>query len=342
MYRLSRNSYLLIFIVSILYCSCSDVFEYKFKNIFACDLDMDSEYILVVGDIQEYTMDEKLANNYFVPTHNWIRGMNMMGYQIDCVLQTGDVSNNNEDWQYAYFYETTKNLAEEVLYITTTGNHDYEWDKESQITDRKSSKLSNYCSFPRTCDNVEEYFEKGIMDNIIVRNTIRGERCDIIVLEFGPRPEVVDWANKYVESHPERKFIVLTHEFLVGPAPGHRVTNKWSDSERHFKTIPATTPQYIWENLVYPNDNIRCVLCGHNSFSLQVYEKNKAGRNVPQILFNLQYVKNGGDGLIQVWRIPKDGSDIEVKVYNTVSNQLYRDSIDEQINWHNAEFHFSL
>ena len=103
MYRLSRNSYLLIFIVSILYCSCSDVFEYKFKNNFTCDLDMDSEYILVVGDIQEYTMDEKLANNYFVPTHNWIRGMNLMGYQIDCVLQTGDVSNNNEDWQYAYF-----------------------------------------------------------------------------------------------------------------------------------------------------------------------------------------------------------------------------------------------
>lgn len=329
-------------IILLLCCGCQEEFEYTYKNIFNVDLDPDSEYIAVIGDIQEYTMDGNLAHDYLMPTSNWLRSMYKKGYKIDCILQTGDISNNNKDWQYRYFWDTTKDLANEVLYITAIGNHDYEWSSLSQIDDRQSSRLSTYCGFPLTRQHVEAYFEADRMDNVVVRTSIRNEQYDILVLEFGPRPEVIAWAKKYVESNKDRKFILLTHEFLVSPPPGHRVSNGWSDAERQFKTIPATTPQYIWDEIVYPNDNVRCVLCGHNSFSLQFYEKNATGRLVPQILFNLQYVKNGGNGLVQIWRIPKQDGEIDVKVYNTVTNEVYRDSIDDQFNWHNTEFHFAL
>lgn len=332
----------ILLLVTAFLSSCAEDFDYVFRNNFDCKLDKDAEYILVIGDVQDYTYDAKLARQYFMPTHNWIRGMNMQGYQIDCVLQTGDITNDNEDWQYGYFLDNTRDLAKEVLYITCTGNHDYNWGAGSEINDRNSSKLTRFCSFPKTTEAIEAYFEKGKLDNIVVRNTIRGERCDILVLEFGPRPEVVEWARIYVESHPERKFILMTHEFLEGPAPGKRIKDGSSYAEKQFKSIPASTPQYVWENLVYPNDNIRCVLCGHNSFSLHTYEANAAGRMVPLLLFNLQNVENGGNGLIMVWRIPKGQGDIDVKVYNTNTNELYRDSIDETFNWHNCEYHFPL
>lgn len=325
-----------------LFCGCQEDFVYSYKDIFNVDLDHDSEYIAVIGDIQEYTMDKHLAEEFLMSTNNWLRGMYKRGYKINCILQTGDITNNNKDWQYRYFWDTTKDLASEVLYVTTVGNHDYSWNSKYEIDDRTSSKLSTYASFPLTCNKIEAQFEQNKIENIVVRNLINGKRYDILVLEFGARPEVITWAKRYVENHKDVNFILLTHEFLVAPPPGHRVSNGWSGAERQFKEIPFTTPQCIWEEIIYPNDNVRCVLCGHNSFSLQAYDKNAAGREVPQILFNLQYIKNGGNGLVQLWRIPKDKFDVEVKTYNTTTNELYRDYVDDEYNWHNAEFHFSL
>ena len=332
---------ILLFVTAFL-CGCEEDLDFVFRNNFKTDLDKEAEYILVIGDIQDYTYDKNLAKNYLMSTNNWIRGMNQAGYKIDCVLQTGDITNNNMHWQYGYFYDTTKDLAQEILYVTCTGNHDYEWGNDSEIMDRRSSQLSYYCNFKHTVDAIEEYFEDGIMDNIVIRNTIRGERCDILVLEFGPRPEVVEWARKYVERHTDRKYILMTHEFLTGPLPGRKVPDGETYAERQFKNIPASTPKYIWDNLIYPNDNIRCVLCGHNGFSMHISEKNAAGRMVPQILFKLQNVENGGNGLIMVWQMPKNSDIIDVKVYNTVTNELYRDTSDEIFDWHNCEYQFHL
>jgi len=46
----------------------------------------------------------------------------------------------------------------------------------------------------------------------------------VICLEFGPRDTVLEWANKIVSEHKDRKAIVVTHNYMysddtrVGPA----------------------------------------------------------------------------------------------------------------------------
>lgn len=280
----------------------------------------DAEYIVVLGDIQNYT-NVRSWYPYLCKTMNWICSQKYYGHPINCILQVGDVTDNNISVEWERFYNSTYPTANDVLYVTCTGNHDYDWDN-GKIYNRYSTNINKYAMFPLTKANIIEYFEAGKMENIVVANTIHGERYDILVLEFGPRVEVVEWANRYVAAHHDRKYILMTHEFLTGK--GERVSSD-SYAEWQIRDSSWSSPEDVWQKLVKNNDNIVCVLCGHNGFSTQLYSQNKTGRDVPQILFNLQYQDNGGDGMIQLWEFPERSDSVSVRVYNTIKREFHSD-----------------
>jgi len=216
--------------------SCGPDFEeYYYEDTFNYPLRQTSEYLVVMGDVQEYTYFDHYAP-YFMKSVNWIIGMHNRGHQIDCILQVGDQSSSNEKWQYKVFYNYSKYLAEKVLFVPVTGNHDYDWSDGDQIYDRKSSLFNQYSNFTKTKENIVAYFENDRMDNIIVRNKIKGQDFYIIALEFAPRPEAVAWARKYVEENQDKKFIVLTHEFLN--TDGYIIKTKDSYARKHFGERP--------------------------------------------------------------------------------------------------------
>lgn len=278
-----------------------------------------SDYIVVIGDIQMYT--GKLHNMpYYKTTMDWIWSQRQYMKRLNCVLQVGDVSNDNESEQWKRFQDHSAAAAAEIPYITCTGNHDYDWDSHGRINNRNSSRLNDYAAFPLTKSRIVEYFEEGKIDNIVVANTIHGERYDIISLEFGPRTEVVNWAKSHVSAHPERKFILMTHEFLTGK--GERVSSG-SYAESQIRNSTWSSPEQVWQRLVKDNDNIVCVLCGHNGFCTRLYSTNSAGREVPQILFNLQYQVNGGDAWVQLWEFPEYSDSVNVFVYNTLRREKH-------------------
>lgn len=296
-----------------------DFDDYYYEDVFDCNLNPSSEYIIVIGDVQEYTQKKHNAY-YFLKSVNWIRGMYKQGYMIDCVLQTGDLTNRNLDWQYNAFHNYMAPVANEVTTIAVTGNHDYDWNKS--ILNRKSTKFNRYANFKHTNQDIVAYFEKGSVENVIIKNTIRGIPFYIIALEFAPRTEVVQWAKQYVECHKETNFILLTHEFLT--QEGNFIVPNEYYKLTEFEDSTTSSPEYIWENLIYPNDNVRAVICGHNSFSsVNKSKKNTNGRTIPLMIFNIQDVENGGNGLVQVWEIPQTGDSINVNIYNTIGNCVY-------------------
>ncbi len=75
--------------------------------------------------------------------------------------------------------------------------------------------------------------------------------------------------------------------------------------------------------LVKQNNNILCVLCGHAGFTGRYFSYNHAGRNVPKLMFNLQYQENGGNGLIQLWEIPADSDTVKICAYNTITRDWF-------------------
>ena len=142
--------------------------------------------------------------------------------------------------------------------------------KKGEIVDRYSSLFTEYITPCAQNWPIASYFEPRRLENIVVSGQLQQMPYDILCLEFGPRSEVIAWANRYVASHRDRKFILLTHEFLT--RNGERI-NKGSYAELQLRNTSYSTPEQLWQKLIKNNDNILCVLCGHNGFMQHLFSK---------------------------------------------------------------------
>lgn len=210
----------------------------------------ESEYIAIFGDIQYYT--NKTYIGLYKHSVDWILAQYTRGTNFACVLHTGDITQKNEISSWSLFHTATDDLAKKILYVSMIGDHDYSWDGQF-IIGRDYTHFSDYMDFENTHSCIEAMYEPGKMENIVVRNTIHGERYDILALEFGPRPEVVEWANQWVSSHSDLKYILMNHEYLE--AGGGRRTEGLKCAARLRKCSTFLTPEQVWDSLVKVNDS---------------------------------------------------------------------------------------
>ena len=113
----------------------------------------------------------------------------------------------------------------------------------------------------------------------------------------------------------------MTHEYLDDD--GYIVSDDESFSKNMMSTNNSVTPYQIWNDLLHQHNNIVMLLCGHNGFYAYRVSENSCGRNVPQILFDLQYQKNGGDGWIQLIEFPHNNDVANVCIYNVITQSLH-------------------
>ena len=203
------------------------------------------------------------------------------------------------------------------------GDHDYTWEDGIHIDNRNSTLFNDYIKFPLTTNKIVAWFEEGRMENIVVENTIHGQRLDFLILEFGPRDEVVAWVNSYVKAHPDHHFILMTHEYLE--KGGGRRTDNLKSANR-LRNTTYSTPDELWHNLIKCNDNIRLVLCGHvgGLFALTL-DTNVFGREIPQIQHNIQSPDYRYDNWLMLWQFPIESDSANVCIYNTNTGQYYND-----------------
>lgn len=314
---------LLFFVIPLLIsCHSEDYDDIMDDPLQVMEFNSSSEYIAVFGDIQYYTNNTyKALYNY---SCNWILAQKRVGMNINSVLQVGDVTQQNSAGSWDLFRNATKELAEEIPYIAMIGDHDYTWDGAT-IYDRNSTYFSKYVNFPLTIQKTVAWFEEGRMENIVIENYIHGLPVYFLVLEFGPREEVVDWANEYVESHPDINFILMTHEYME---KGGGLRTEGLKSALRFKNTNTTytTPTQLWNRLIKKNDNILCVLCGHVT-SLYAYTltENDFGREVPQIQHNIQASAYRYDNWLMLWEFPENSDSVNVQIINTHTLKCYDD-----------------
>lgn len=278
----------------------------------------DTEYIAIFGDIQYLTNSANIST--YQHSVDWILNQARTGTRISCVLHTGDITQSNNIAQWNYFYDATKELAMEVPYFSMIGDHDYKWDGVL-INSRDSTHFNEYLDFPLTCSKVVAYYEEGKMENVVIENQIHGQRFNFLILEFGPREEVVAWADSYVKAHPGQRFILMNHEYLE--KGGGRRTNGLKCSAR-LRNTTYTTPEQLWNNLIKCNDNILCVLCGHvGSLYALTIDTNDFGREVPQIQHNIQGTAYRYDNWLMLWEFPANSDSVNVKIYNTMTGQYF-------------------
>lgn len=327
-----RNYLYYLFVISItpffllILNSCSkdsleSLYSYQIIDVDS-NLSYNSSYIVVFGDIQNYMSPENIS--FYRQSLSWIYSQKIKGHDIPCVIELGDITNSNTTEEWSCFYNSTRNLTDIVPFFFCVGNHDYDWDKDGLIHDRSSTKINDYYNFPMSQKYIVERYEENANENIIAKVNIGASPIYLLILEYGPRVEVVDWAMRQVESSPEKKFILITHEYLTRDG---QLDEVGTYAKLQFTNTPTTwtSPKYLWDNLVKTNNNILGVVCGHNGFFANLWSQNDYGREIPQMLFNLQYLDNGGDGWIELWEIPNGSNTVNVRLYNTITRSFYED-----------------
>lgn len=116
-------------------------------------------------------------------------------------------------------------------------------------------------------------FEAGKVDNTYSTFSADGYDWLVLNLELWPRVAAVDWAKKVVAAHPDHNVVVTTHSYLNGGGGIDRSAG-----------YGATSPRYLWENLVSRYPNIKLVLSGHVGKAALRVDRGRSGNKVVSML----------------------------------------------------------
>ena len=315
------NRYLFLLLLASLSLSSCEKYEIcllEEKSIFPSS----NEYVAIFGDIQY--IDDPSHIDIYQRSVDWIVAEIKKGTKIQCVLSTGDLTENNKREQWDCFRHSMKDLSKIVPYYSIIGDHDYTWYDRILIKNREDTSFNEYVNFPLSTSNILERFESGRLENIIVRTEIQGKIIKVVLLEFGPRKEVVEWADTYINSHQEDIFIIMTHEYLE-KGGGRRTSNLMM--QNRLRNTSYTTPDELWDKLIKKNNNIICVLCGHvDGLYALTFDTNDYGRDVPQIQHNIQNEEYRYDNWLMLWEIKPQFDSVKVFIYNTKTSTFYNDN----------------
>lgn len=327
--KLSKKRFWLLFVIAAfviclsapgMFSECLTAFAYT-ENYHAEDEGYiaplgDGEFSLVViGDTQDCINVEE-RRQYIRNSNQWIVD-NAERINLSYVVQVGDLVNDvvdpvdsaNPDVQWQAVGSAFEILDDaKIPQAISTGNHDYLGYKNG-TTNRE--KFDEYFSVERYSwldsmigteydDSIEQsyhYFTAGGTDYML------------LVLGYKPTNDNLEWADKVVKANPGRQVIVVTHSYLYADGTRDSIGNR------------------MWEKLIYGNENIFMVLCGHRIPEYGCCNNVSFGANghpVQEIMCNMQYFEDGGKGNILLMSFRKDGT-VDCNIYNPTLDQYVND-----------------
>ena len=154
-----------------------------------------SEYIAIFGDIQYYTNAQYIS--LFQYSCDWILAQKHAGMNVNSVLLVGDVTQHNNDGLWGYFQNATKELVQEIPFISAIGDHDYTWGEDGYtITDRNNTEFSKYLGFPLTKQKVVLFPDNDFA--VVAVDSNKDQLKDFFLFPFINKDQgsIVDWMNK--------------------------------------------------------------------------------------------------------------------------------------------------
>jgi len=143
-------------------------------------------------------------------------------------------------------------------------------------------------------------------------------------LEFCPRDEVLDWANKIVEDNKNKRVIITTHSYLDYDDIRINSTKVQSCSKHKFLAT-YNDGEEIWNKFVKKHQNIFLILSGHVTRGDSVGYLKSMGINnneVHQISANSQ---RSPEGYLRIMKFSPLKNRIFVQSYSS-SKDSYRNS----------------
>ena len=136
-----------------------------------------------------------------------------------------------------------------------------------------------------------------------------GMKFMVLCLQHNPDSEMLKWAGKVIEAHPDRRVIVATHSYL---------TMKGRNAEGN----------RIWEELIRSHPSVFMVVAGHVIGWHHQTSTNDAGGEVIEILSDYQWEPDGlsssqvgGDGWLNTMKFVPAENKIYYKSYSPYLDQ---------------------
>jgi predicted phosphodiesterase len=270
----------------------------------------------VLPDTQHYS--EKFPETYLAQTR-WIVEQKERR-RIAGVFHLGDITNRSTpvEWENARRAMTVLENAG-MPYCVIPGNHDY--SAKGECKDRTTLlndyfRVADLRKLPHWGGNYDKEPER-LENNFQLMEAAR-RKFLILGLEFGPREDVVRWANEVAAAHPDREIILLTHAFIYFDDTRYdwKKQGKKQIWNPHSYGIAKSTGddvndgEELWEKLVSKHENFILTLNGHvlRDGLGRFVSNTPHGRAIPQVLVNFQMRPKGGDGWLRLIEMRPDGS----------------------------------
>jgi len=253
--------------------------------------------LVLLPDTQNYS--EKSPETYLRQTE-WI-AQHAAAENIRFVIHLGDIVQNatvEDEWKAA---DRAQRVLDGVVpYSVLPGNHDGAPD---------ATDLYNRYFPPERFECRPSYggHMNGKNDASYSFFYAGGMALMVISLGNDPSEEMLQWAGKIADWHPDHRVIVATHMYM-----GAKKRNE--------------VGQRIWDQLIRKHANIFMVVCGHVGAAAYLNSTNDAGGTVHEVLCDYQNKPHGGDGWLELLRFtPQE---------NKIRFDAYSPSLDE----HNPKF----
>jgi len=266
--------------------------------------------IAVLPDTQYYS---KSYPDIFMGQTKWI-AENSAAMKLLFVVHEGDVVDYDDPQQWKNADAAISVLdAHDIPFCIALGNHDIVIGKNDE---RNTQSFNKYFGVERFAD---KKWYGGSLENKSENSyyffEAAGKKIMVLCLEFGPRNEVLDWANQLVEKHSDKNVIVLTHSYLNYDDTLVSTGDAYNPHD-YFKN--TNDGQDMWEKFVRKHKNIFLVLNGHivGDGLGQLTSYSDHNTKITQILANYQTLENGGNGWLRLMKFIPSEDKIVVETYS--------------------------
>ncbi|MBM0231276.1 metallophosphoesterase [Micromonospora sp. STR1_7] len=216
--------------------------------------------IAVLPDTQQEVLDS--TDSRFRNRTDWLV-QNRSTLDLRFVTHSGDVVNwdTPDHSQYVIARDAMRPIETAgIPYSLAIGNHDTQATgvggsardpAHTRELVRDTTVFNRYFTAGQF-GAVKGQFESGKVDNSYSTFEAGGVQWMVLTLELWPRVEAVTWARSVVAAHPRHNVIVVTHDFIDG-----------NGAIEQSASYGATSPQYLFDNLIKQYANIRFVFSGH-------------------------------------------------------------------------------
>jgi hypothetical protein len=278
--------------------------------------------VVVIPDSQGYVREDWGKLEMFDAQTKWIAD-NIGPMNIRAVLHVGDITNNNSPSEWERAKSSLSPLNGLVTWLPCVGNHDfgYAGPAHSLISEYfPESDLSRSPGWGGKMPDENCYwaeFEEG------------GKKYLLLSLNFGPSDKMLAWADEIIESRPDHRVIMVTHEYVSkdGSLSTKETKKNASFYGKHTDGSRRNTGQEVWDKHVRKHKNYLMVVCGHyDGLAARNEMKGDHGNIVHQMMSNYQYSPRGGNGYLRVLKFLPSENRCEATTFSPFLGESMTDS----------------